>query len=323
MAGARVRRRGFLRAALAATLPVAVWRGRPWAEPRLVERWSWAMGQSVRLLLYHPSESGGLEAAQAALAELRRVESRLSRFDDASDLAELNRLAGRGSLRADTDLLAVLRAAATLKAESEGAFDVAVEPLMQVWGFRDPRCLEPTPGELREARAAVRAAVIRIEGTRITLPAAHTRLDLGGIGVGYALDRAARVLRARGVDRALIDVSGDIRALGAPPGLAGWPVEIADPRVAGGRVGSVLLRDQALATSANTVSVVRLAGRLRGHVMDPALGAPAERVLQATVVARTGVQADALSTAVLVAGTAWPGVERSWMVGRQRLMADG
>lgn len=313
-----MRRRGFVQAAMAAVLPMAGWRPPPpGPEPRLVERWSWAMGQPVRLVLVHSSESSGLEAAQAALAELRRVEGRLSRFDDASDLAELNRRAGRGPMRADEDLLAVLRAADRLRRATRGAFDVAVEPLMRVWGFRDSRRSAPTAAELSEAREAVSAAEIRIEGDRVSLPSAHARLDFGGIGVGYALDRAARVLIHLGVQSALIDVSGDILAIGAPPGRPGWPVDIAAPGGAGERVGTTLLRDQALATSANTVSVVRLGGVLRGHVMDPDRGVPSERLLQATVVARTGMMADALSTAMVAGGRPWPGVERSWVVGRE------
>jgi FAD:protein FMN transferase len=308
-----VRRREFVRAALAA-VPVAGWRpARLAPEPRLLERWSWAMGQPVRLRLFHESESHGLEAAQAALAELRRVEASLSRFDPASDLSELNRRAGRGPMRAGDDLLAVLRAATRFRAETGGAFDVAVEPLMRAWGFRDPRRTVPGPAELEEARQAVRVAQIRIEGDRVSLAAAHTRLDLGGIGVGYALDRAGEVLRRYGVGRALLDVSGDILALGSPPGSAGWPVDVADPDRPGRRLGSVLLRDQALATSANTVSVVRLGGVLRGHVMDPERGVPADRLLQATVVTRTGMLADALSTAMLVGGRAWPDVDRYWI----------
>jgi len=307
----------FLRATLAAVLPLGTGLHRPSRRLNLVERWSWAMGQPVHLLLFHESEADGLEAAQAAFAELRRVEARLSRFDDASDLSELNRRAGRGPMRADADLLAVLQAAAGRRATTGGAFDVAVEPLMRVWGFRGRKGL-PDEIELREAREAVRTAVIRLDADRVELPAAHTQLDLGGIGVGYGLDRAGAILRDRGVTSALLDVSGDILAIGTPPGRPGWPVDIADPRVPGGRLASTLLRDQALATSGNNASVVRLGGMLFGHVMDPALGCPASRLLQATVVARSGMEADVLSTAMLVAGRRFPGVERSWTVAVER-----
>ena len=279
-----------------------------------VERWSWAMGQPVHLQLYAASEGAGYEAAQAALVELRRVEGVLSRFDDASDLAELNRWAGRGPLAVGPDLVAVLRAALDFQRVTGGAFDSAVEPLMRAWGFHAPRSAPPTDAELAEARAAVRAAGIEIAGGRAALRGRTTQLDLGGIGVGYGLDRAAAVLRAAGIRRAFLDVSGDCLAIGAPPGRAGWRVEIAAPGRAGGTIGATSLRDAALATSSNLVSVVRYGRAVRGHVMDPATGWPAAGCRQVTVTARTGIEADALSTAMLVGRRRYPGVLGAWVV---------
>ena len=282
----------------------------------LVERWSWAMGQPVHLQLFAVSEAAGYEVAQAALAELRRVEHVLSRFDDASDLAELNRRAGRGLLAVGPDLVAALEAAERFRVATGGGFDVAVEPLMRAWGFHAPRRTEPTVAELDAARAAVQAAGIEFQGARVALRGAATRLDLGGIGVGYGLDRAGAVLRRAGIRRALLDVSGDCLAIGAPPGESGWLVEVADPD----REGAVLpgvrprLRDMALATSSNLESVVRYGRAVRGHVMDPASGWPATGCRQVTVVARTGLEADALSTAMLVDPRRFAGVVRSWVV---------
>ncbi|MEO8139102.1 MAG: FAD:protein FMN transferase [Gemmatimonadota bacterium] len=309
-----MRRREFLAAGVGL---VAFPRFRPSRELRLIERWSWAMGQPVHLRLFHESEMAGYEAAQAVFAELRRIEARLSVFEESSDLAELNRQAGRGWFKADADLLAVLEAADRFRRVSGGGFNVAVEPLMRVWGFREWRQAVPGEKELAEAGAAVRNAVIELRGDRVRLPAAHTRLDFGGIAVGYGLDRAGRLLRERGVSAALLDVSGDLLAIGSPPGAPAWPIDIVDPRAPGAVLSTALLRDQALATSANTVSVVRLGARLIGHVMDPHLGVPEERRIQATVWARTGLEADALSTAVLVAGTALPGTLQHWTVGRE------
>lgn len=266
-----------------------------------VERWSWAMGQPVHLMVFAGSEDEGLDAATAALAELRRVEARLSSFDDASDLSELNRHAGRSAMRADTDLRAVLELSQAMRRATDGAFDVAVEPLMRIWGFHRPRRTEPTPAEIAEARAAVRAAEVRLAGDRAFLPSAHTQLDFGGIGVGYGIDRALAVLRRRGVRRAFIDVSGDCAALDAPPGRDGWLVSVPDPRRPGASVVERRLRNAALATSANTA--------VRGHVMDPTTGRPAAARRQATVVARTAVAADALSTGALVSGRRPAGVQ--------------
>lgn len=271
-------------------------------DDQFVERWSWVMGQTAHLMVFAGSEAEGLDACAAALAELRRVETRLTLFDDSSDLCELNRHAGGGATRIDADLEAVLRMAEGFRRATNGAFNVAIEPLMRTWGFHRPRTIEPSPVEIGEARDAVASAVVALDGDRARLPNTHTQLDFGGIGVGYGIDRALGVLRARGIQRALIDVSGDLGALGAPPGESGWPVEISDPDHAGKTVGATRLRDAALATSANTESVVRYRARVLGHVMNPVTGWPAHSLRQATVVARTAVEADALSTAFFVSG---------------------
>jgi thiamine biosynthesis lipoprotein len=275
---------------------------------RLVERWSWVMGQSVQLKVFAGSDDQGYEAAAAALAELRRVESRLSVFDDASDLSEFNRRAGRPPARVGADLLTVLRAAARFHRLTDGGFDLAVEPLMRAWGFRQPRATPPSPRELAEAIRSVRESRVILDGSRASLASAEARLDAGGIAVGYGLDRAGAVLRAHGIRRALLDVSGDCCALGAPPGARGWPVAVVDSAHPGRNPRVVLLRDAALATSANTVAVIRY-GRTRiGHVMDPRAGRSAAGRAQATVVARTGIEADALSTALLVSARPAHGV---------------
>ena len=285
------------------------------ADDVFVERWSWAMGQSVHLMVFAGSEQEGLDACAAAIAELRRVESRLTLFDDASDLCELNRCAGRKPMRVDADLAAVLVQAAACRRVTAGAFDVAVEPLMRAWGFHRPRTCPPTPAELAEAREAVAAAVIALQGDVVRLPSAHTQLDFGSIGVGYGIDRALTVVRGRGIRRALLDVSGDMAAIGSPPGEAGWRVGVADPDRLGGTIAQTRLRDAALSTAANTESIVRYGALIVGHVMDPATGWPARALRQATVVTHTSTAADALSTAMLVSGKEPEGVLRSYVRG--------
>jgi FAD:protein FMN transferase len=324
-------RRSFLgKAGLGAIAPMLlpIWGGaarrRAQSRGSLIEvrRRSWAMGQAVSIQLYHESESAGLEAAARALAELRRVEARLSRFDEASDLCELNRRAGRGPIRVDRDLLAVLAAAEALRGPTGGAFDPAVEPLLRVWGFREPRSATPGARELAAARDAVRAARVTIRGDQVSLASREASLDLGGIGVGYGLDCAARVLRSLGVERALVDVSGDCVVLGAPPGEAGWAIGVADPADRARVASRIVVRDRALATSSNRVQTVELSGVRRGHVMDPASGYPANGLAQVTVVARSGLLADVLSTAMLVNGEPAEGVERFLLLGGRRAGRD-
>lgn len=315
-----MRRRDFV-SALGVGL-VGIGRPRPAAAgraERLVERWSWAMGQPVHFLAYARSEQEGLDACAAAFGELRRVESRLTLFDDTSDLCELNRRAGRRGMRVGEDLRVVLALAQRLQHATGGAFNVGVEPLMRVWGFHRPRHAAPAPSEIAEARDAVVAAVVELDGDVARLPSAHTQLDFGSIGVGYGIDRAVAVLAAHGIARAFIDVSGDCAALGAPPGEEGWLVGITDPdqpHGLGRTVAAVRLRDAALATAANTESVVRYGRLVAGHVMDPATGWPAHTLRQASVVTRTAVEADAGSTALFVSGRRLAGVLHAYEVGR-------
>jgi FAD:protein FMN transferase len=311
-----MKRREFLE-----VLGTAYWglRGVPRPRPLgdvFVERWSWAMGQAVHVMVYAGSEQQGLDGCAAALAELRRVEARLTLFDDASDLCELNRCAGRKPMRVDRDLGTVLARAAAYRRVTGGAFNVAVEPLMRAWGFHLPRARAPSPAEIDDAREAVAAAVVELNGDVARLPSAHTQLDFGSIGVGYGIDRMLAVLRGRGLDRAFVDVSGDVAAIGAPPGEPGWRVDIADPKRYGRTVAHTRLRDTALSTAANTESIVRYGALIVGHVMDPATGWPARALAQASVVARTSTAADALSTAMLVSGMEPGGVLRSWAVRR-------
>jgi thiamine biosynthesis lipoprotein len=295
-----------------------LWAGVPRPGARrdvFVERWSWAMGQPVHVVVFAVSEQEGLDACAAALAELRRVESRLTLFDSASELNELNRRAGRKSLRVDQDVRTVLELSEDFRRASAGAFNVAVEPLMRAWGFHRPRATAPSVSELAEAREAVAAAIVEVDHDVARLPSTHTQLDFGSIGVGYGIDRALGVLRARGIGRAFLDVSGDVAAMGAPPGEPGWLVEIADPDRRDHTVGATWLRDAALATAANTESVVRYGSLVAGHVMDPATGWPARAVKQASVVTRTAAAADALSTAMLVSGRKPREAIRSYAVG--------
>ena len=195
------------------------------------------MGQPVHLQLFAASEAAGYEAAQAALGELRRVEGALSRFDEASDLSELNRARGpraAGDRAGPRTVLA--RRASGSGALTGGAFDPAVEPLMRAWGFHARRTTAPTAAELAEAREAVRAARVRSPGDRRPLASAVRPSSIWAASA-WAMGSIGwrSVLRGAGIRRAFLDVSGDCLALGAPPGEPGWLVEMADPERAGRR----------------------------------------------------------------------------------------
>lgn len=266
---------------------------------RFVERWSWAMGQAVHLMVYAESEDHGLDACAKTLMYLRTIEARLSLFDDASELCELNRRAGKRPLRVSNQMKVAVSAADGYRQFTHGAFNAAVEPLMRVWGFHRARSTVPSPTEIAAARKSVATATVRYDSHTVSLPNSHTRLDFGGIGVGLGIYGMCDMMRRAGIRRAFIDVSGDCFGLGAPPHEpAGWPVLIA------GSDQVVRLQNQALATSSNMTSVIELGQRVLGHIMDPDRGIPVDTRRQVTVVASNPIEADALSTASLVSGKA-------------------
>ena len=242
-------------------------------------------------------------AAAEALAELHRVESVMSVWKEESELSRLNRAADGLPHRLSEELFDVIGRALDFSRITEGAFDATTGPLVELWGFRGGAPAVPSAAALDSALAVVGSTRIVVDryDRALTLPPGM-RIDLGGIAKGYAVDRAAAILRSRGASSALVNVGGNMYALGAPPGRGGWTIGIRDPRGGDGIVGSLLLRDEAVATSGNYENFVEIGNRRYGHIIDPRDGRPVDRVLGVTVVAKTAMAADALSTGLFVLG---------------------
>lgn len=265
-----------------------------------------AMGTTARVGVYAAAEDEANAAINAAFQELKRLEALFSRFQPNSDISRLNVAAGGAAISVAAETTDILTAAKAYAILTHHAFDVTIEPLMQLWGFRnDQQKLQelPTAREINAALQYIGAGQIEVDATNHTarLHGHGTRIDLGGIAVGFALDRMANLLRRRGIERAFIDISGDMIALGSPD-EKGWPVAIPDPQNTANLIYHTTIRDEALATSGNYMSYVVYNARRYGHIMDPHEGIPANHVLSSTVISKLGIDADALSTASFVTG---------------------
>jgi thiamine biosynthesis lipoprotein len=265
-----------------------------------------AMGTTARLGVYAASEEEANSVINAAFGELKKLEALFSGFVATSDVSRLNAAAGGAAVAVAPETLEILSASIDYSKLTHRAFDITVEPLMKLWGFRsdakDLRAL-PTPKDVNEALQYIGADQIEIDRAHTTarLHGHGTRIDLGGIAVGYALDRMGDVLRQRGIERAFIDISGDVLALGSPD-EKGWPIAIPDPQNLSRIIYHTNIRDEALATSGSYMSYVVYNAIKYGHIMDPHDGRPATRVLSSTVITKRGIDADALSTASFVTG---------------------
>lgn len=271
-----------------------------WAETRPL------MGVRWTITVAGVDEPAARTAIAAAFAEVARLERVLSDYDPESEVSRLSARAPMPeAVPVGDDLWHVLVRAAEIRDATAGAFDVSVGPLTTLWRRARKSELLPTRERLEAARAAVGPAAVELEPGRraVRLPRAGSRLDPGGIGMGYAADRALEVLARHGVAAAMIDASGDVVVSAAPPGTDGWRIAV-DPLGHGGDPAgtTIPLAHAAVTTSGDARQFVEIDGRRYSHVVDPRTGLGVAGPGAATVIARDGATADALATAASVLG---------------------
>ncbi len=234
-----------------------------------------------------------VDAGCAALDEVERLEQKLSVFQGDSDLSYLNGRAADSPVRTDAEVYIVLRLAVALSRATGGAFDAATGALVRAWGFCGGPKRVPSAAERAAALAVCGSGQVRMDDNERTVGFARhgVEFNLGGIGKGFAIDRAlGRIGSEFQVKRALMQGGqSSLRAMGE------WTVNI-------GTVARVVLRDRALGTSGADHQFFVCDGRRYGHILDPRTGWPARGVLSASAIARTAAEADALSTAFFVLG---------------------
>ena len=258
-------------------------------------------------------------AAEEALDEIQRLESKLSLYRADSEIAHVNARAGSESVRVSPELFRLLAQARQLYAETLGAFDITVGPLMKLWGFMGAQGVVPAPEDLEKARERVGMDKLSLDPDSFSVRFLKPGLliDLGSIGKGYAIERAAELLREAGITSALLHGGTSTSyaigssAAAADQSIAGpshepWKVAIERPPLGGGTsslLAVVPLRDAALSVSAVWGKSFTAGESTYGHVIDPRTGAPCDKTLLAAVSVESPTESDALSTALLVLGS--------------------
>ncbi len=266
-----------------------------------------AMACQFEVLL--PAEAGDTahEAALAALDRVDALEEQLSVYRDSSELSAINRLAASRAVEVESGLFGLLARACDWAKETGGALDVTCGRLTRAWGFFDRAGRVPAPVALEEARRASGWQRIELDADRRSIRYAvpNLEINLGAIGKGYALDQAAELLLAGGVEHFFLHGGqSSVLARGSrqPRLEEGWSVGVLDPLRPGRRLAEFRLRDRALGTSGSGTQFFRQGGRRYSHLIDPRNGWPAEGVWSATVLAPTAETADALATAAFILG---------------------
>jgi thiamine biosynthesis lipoprotein len=278
----------------------------PEAEMALLRLSRRAMATTFEIVLPFDSDAA-LAHGEAAFDLLDDLEGQLTVYRDTSEVCRLNRTAAFAPVPVEKGLFDLLALAARITAETDGAFDLATGALIKAWGFfRGPKRVPPE-AELRAAldRTGMRWVDLDPEHLSVRYRRQGLEINLGAIGKGYALDRVADYLDETGKFPAVLLHGGrsSVYARGSPHGdERGWLVGVSHPWDPERRLTQVYLRDQALGTSAATFQHLVHEGRKLGHVLDPRSGWPASGMASASVVAPTGAEADALSTAFYVGG---------------------
>ncbi len=229
----------------------------------------------------------------------------LSTYIETSEISQINRLAGGAPVEVSERTAEMLRLARHYGDLSGGAFDISITPLMRLWGFRDgtPPASLPASVDLEQLLPLVDYRLIELGEGTARLPENGMRIDLGGIAKGYAVDVAFDALVAAGRPDVLVNLGGNMRGRGLAAPDRAWRVGVRNPLDRSQLVGAVALPDGwAVATSGNYEKFVEIDGQRYAHIMDPRTGMPVQGMAGVTVLSRLGVEADALSTALFVAG---------------------
>jgi FAD:protein FMN transferase len=273
-----------------------------------------AMRTRFEIAIADKGDAGDLRAAaEGALDEIERVEMQLSAYNPDAELYRLNQRAAQEAVVVEPRLFAFLKLARELSERTGGAFDPTVGPLMKAWrltGTPDAENTAPAPEILAAARECVGfSRVVELDeiACSVRFSRAGVWIDPGAIGKGYALDRAADLLREAGIQNALLHGgTSSVIALGTPPNESGWKVVVRHPLKKGEHLVESLMSNTILSVSAIHGKTVQVGGKSIGHVIDPRNGLPVESNLMAVAVTplswSSAAEADAFSTAVLVAG---------------------
>jgi FAD:protein FMN transferase len=263
-----------------------------------------AMASPCSIRIETRNERAANKAAKAAMDEVRRIEMKYSRYSSTSVVSRINRAAGGEPVAVDEETASLLQFAGQLWRTSDGLFDATSGVLRQAWDFKIAQV--PSSAKLAQALARIGWGHVHFSGLKCRLVHAGMELDFGGFGKEYAADRAAAILQEHGVESALVNLGGDIHALGchALPDQAGqpWKVEVQHPRKANASLAGIAVGAGGLATSGDYERYFELNGQRYCHVLNPLTGWPVTHWQSITVLAANTTAAGALSTIAMLKG---------------------
>ena len=239
-------------------------------------------------------------AAQTIKDEILRMDSLFSVADKDSDVYRINH---SGTATVDEATADIAAKSLAICADTNGALDVTVFPVVEEWGFISGDYQIPSADKINKLLNLVDYTSVSVEGTKIKIPEG-ARLDFGAVAKGYAADRAEEILRDFDASGAILNLGGTVVAYGNKPNADSWKIGVADPDNSAAYVGYLTCCDKIIATSGSYERYFEGEdGKIYSHIIDPKTGYPVDNgVLSVTVISDSGILSDALSTALFVMG---------------------
>jgi thiamine biosynthesis lipoprotein len=257
------------------------------------------MGTQVKITVLDRNKDNSIEAMNEAFSEIEKIENMLSIYKEGTEVYSLNQ---KGFLNdASDELLLLLKKSNDYSRLSDGAFDITVQPILDLYKESfETNNRPPTDAEVRETLKLVNYKDILIKNQDIRL-IKNMKITLGGIAKGYIVDRAIEVLKEQGIEHALVDAGGDIRALGKKEGTKDWSIALKNPRNENEYISIIKLNDKSVATSGDYERYFDSEKKFH-HIVDPRTGYSATELISVTIIADKAIDADALATSVFVLG---------------------
>jgi thiamine biosynthesis lipoprotein len=262
------------------------------------------MGSRFEVTAVHEDKQAAWTAVEAAFAEIDRIETLISSWQEASETSVINRNAGIKAVQVSDELFNLIQRCLKVSELTQGAFDITTGGLEGLWDFRaDPPRL-PTEEAIAAALPLVnyREIVVDSDAKTVYLPTPGMKIGFGGIGKGYAANRAVKRLKEAGATGGVVNAGGDLLGFGRRENGEEWEIGIAHPREQERIFARMKLTDQAVVTSGDYESFMIIDGKRYAHILDPRTGRPVEHMMSVTVICPDAELADALATSTFVLG---------------------
>ena len=260
------------------------------------------MGSPFKIIIYADNDSIANKAAQGAFKRIEDLNASLSDYRDDSEINAVSAQSGTDQwIPVSKDLFDILYISDDISKKTNGAFDATLGPIVQEWRRATRKGYFPDSALIKNALSKTGYQKIKFDASTqsIQLPVKGMRLDIGGLGKGYAADEAVKILKKYGIKSAMIDAGGKLALMDPPPGEKGWKIVISSGRDS---IETIEYSNVGMATSGPTYRYLDYKGKRYSHIVDPKTGIGLLYHVRTTVISPTSVEADALATAFSVSG---------------------